>query len=280
MQVIRITTLVFALLLLLVGAAFAQGNGAGDAVWADGTEQTVAPNSALWTRFEYGGNKRPVKVTLDANEAPNLRLAIYTPQAVAAFHNGEELKAIGLGSPVQHHDLGWSGEFNFSGTFYAVVYNDGDAPVTVQVQATGENTRTAEFVPVPTATPLSNPFSESTPIGDGVLGRIAFLDAQGGNLYTVNGEKSVLVWTHSGITRARKLPSRGRVPCPASLPLIPMVRTSGCSTTPPTRARPIGAPTIRSSSFRVTQAQKAAAKFALVPVVSPFPPRRSGNSVS
>jgi hypothetical protein len=220
MKIIRITTLVFALMLLLVSAAFAAGSGAGDAVWADGTEQTVEPHSALWTRFDYDGNKRDVNVTLDANGAPNLRLAVYTPQAVEAFHNGEELEAVGFGSPVQHHDLGWSGQFNFPGTFYAVVYNDGDAPAAVRVLATGENTRTAEFVPAPKPTALPNPFPNNTPVGEGVPGKIAFLDAQGGSLYTVNGDGTNLQkvsfgmdpqWNHAGtqIAIARQGPVPG-----------------------------------------------------------------------
>ncbi len=221
MKAIRITTLVLALFVLLTGAAFAQGTGAGDAVWADGAEQTVAPHSALWTRFDYDGNKRPVSVMLDANDVSKVRLAVYTPQAVEAYHRGEKLNAIGVGSPVQDHDLGWSGEFNFPGTFYAVVYNDGDAPVTVQVKATGEGTRTEVYMPVPTATPLPNPFPVDTPVNaDGVEGKIAFIDAQGGALYTVNGDGTNLQrvsfgmdpqWNHAGtqIAIARQGPVPG-----------------------------------------------------------------------
>lgn len=205
---------------LLAGVSFAAGAGAGDALWADGMEQTVAPHSELWFRFDYGGNKRDVDVTMDANGAPNLRMGVYTPQAVEAYHNGEELKAVGLGSSVQHHDLGWSGQFNFAGPIYVVVFNDGDAPAAVRVTATGENTATKVITPEPKPTALPNPFPDDTPVGEGVAGKIAFLDAQGGNLYTVNGDGTGLQkvsfgmdpqWNHEGdsIAIARQGPVAG-----------------------------------------------------------------------
>lgn len=220
MKFLYVGTLVMLLFALFVGAGFAAGGGAGDALWADGAEQIVAPHSELWFRFDYGGNKNDVDVTLDANGAPALRMGIYTPQAVEAYHNGQELKEVGFGGPVQHHDLGWSGQFNFAGPIYVVVYNDGSAPAAVRVTATGENTTTAVITPVPTATPLPNPFKVDTPISSGVAGKIAFLDAQGGNLFTVNGDGTGLQrvsfgmdpqWNHTGgkIALARQGPVAG-----------------------------------------------------------------------
>ena len=212
--------MVLVLFALLAGVSLAAGGGAGDALWADGAEQTVAPHSELWFRFDYGGNKRDVDVALDANGASGLRMGVYTPQAVEAYHNGEELKAIGLGAPVKHHDLGWSGQFNFAGPIYVVVFNDGDAPAAVRVTATGENTATAVITPAPKPTALPNPFPDDTPVGEGVTGKIAFLDAQGGNLYTVNGDGTGLQkvsfgmdpqWNHAGdsIAIARQGPVAG-----------------------------------------------------------------------
>lgn len=205
----------------MVGVSFAAGSGSGDAVWADGTQQTVAPHTGLWFRFNYGGKKKSVNVTLDANDISHLRLAIYTPQAVAAWQNGEKLTAVGVGASVQNHDLGWSGEFNFGGTIYAVVYNDGDNAVNVQVKASGENTTTATQTAAPQPTPLfTNPFAENTPVGKGITGKLAFLDAQGGNVYTVNGDGTNLQrvsfgmdpqWNHAGnqIALARQGPVAG-----------------------------------------------------------------------
>lgn len=206
--------------MLAVGITFAAGGGAGDALWADGTQQTVSPHSALWFQFTYGGNKKNVDVTLDANDVSRLRLAVYTPEQVQAWQNGEKLNAVGMGSSVQGHALGWSGQFTFAGTVYAVVYNDGDGAVNIQVKASGENVATAAQTAAPTATPFANPFPSFTPVGKGIAGRLAFLDAQGGTLYTVNGDGTNLQrvsfgmdpqWNHAGnqIALARQGPVAG-----------------------------------------------------------------------
>jgi hypothetical protein len=218
---LRIVIPILALLLLLgVGTILAAGGGPGDALYADGTAQTVAPHSSLWLRFEYGGGNKEVSVTLDANNASAVRMKIFTPQAVAAWQNGESLQAVGEGSRVQNHDLGWSGRFQFGGTFYVVVYNDGDAPVTVNVTASGENVTNNNLPPPPQPTAIPNPFPHNTPVGKGIVGKLAFLDAQGGNLYTVNGDGTNLQrvsfgmdpqWNHAGtqIALARQGPVAG-----------------------------------------------------------------------
>ncbi len=219
MKHFRIAILVTALFVLLASVSLAQG-GANDALWADGAAQTVAPHSALWFRFDYGGNNKQIDVTLDANDASHLRLALYTPQAVQAWGSGEKLNAVGWGSSVQNHALGWSGRFHFNGTFYPVVYNDGDAAVSVQVRALGENVTTGIVTAPPKPTAIPNPFPNDTPIGKGVNGKIALLDAQGGNLYTVNGDGTNLQrisfgmdpqWNHAGnaIALARQGPVAG-----------------------------------------------------------------------
>ena len=219
MKLFRLGILITTLFTLLVGVSFAAGSGAGDALWADGSEQTVAPHAALWFRFEYGGGNKEVHVTLTANDETHLRLEIYTPQAIQAWQNGDALKAIGVGS-AQNVDASWSGRFNFSGTIYAVVYNDGDTALNVTVQASGENVTTSVQVAAPKPTTLPNPFPDNTPIGKAVAGKIAFLDAQGGNLYTVNGDGTHLQrvsfgmdpqWNHTGthIALARQGPVAG-----------------------------------------------------------------------
>lgn len=218
-KILFIVPLLALLALAGAGVSLAAGGGPGDAIYADGSAQTVAPHSLLWFRFDYGGEKQ-IDVTLDANDASALGFNVYTPQAVADWQNGESLKKIGEGSHVQNHDLGWSGRFNFPGTFFVVVHNDGDAPVSVNVNAAGENVKTNNAPPPPGPTALPNPFPENTPIGKGVAGKIAFLDAQGGTLYTVNGDGTNLQrvsfgmdpqWNHAGsqIALARQGPTAG-----------------------------------------------------------------------
>ncbi len=220
MKLLKISFIAIVLWALVIGVSLAAGSGPGDAMFADGSAQTVQPHSALWFRFDYKGENNQIDVALDANDASALRLEIYTPQAIADWQSGDALKKIGEGSSVQNHDLGWSGRFNFPGTFYAVVYNDGDAPVTVNVRATGEGVKTDNLPPAPKPTAIPNPFPDNTPVGKGFSGKLAFIDAQGGNLYTVNGDGSNLQrvsfgmdpqWNHAGtqIALARQGPVAG-----------------------------------------------------------------------
>jgi Tol biopolymer transport system component len=205
---------------LLAGSAFAAGGtGPGDALLPIGTPQTVAPHSAQWYRFDYGGNRSQITATLDDHGAGGIRLAIYTPDEITTWQNGNKLVAIGVGGSFVGHDLGWVGQFPTAGRYYAVVYNDSDASVSVSVRVTGDSVTTVVNV-VPTATPLPNPFATVTPLGQGFSGKLAFVDSAGGVLYTVNGDGSNLQrvsfgmdpqWNHSGtqIALARQGPIPG-----------------------------------------------------------------------
>ncbi len=210
----------FLMLTLLAGSAFAAGGtGTGDALLPIGQPQTVAPHSAQWYRFDYGGDGSQITASVADNGASGLRLAIYTPQEITAWQNGDKLTPIGVGSQNPIYDLVWTGQFNFPGRFYAVVYNDSDASVSVSVRVTGDAVTTVVIV-VPTATPFPNPFATVTPLGKGFSGRLAFLDSTGGTLYTVNGDGTNLKrisfgmdpqWNHAGtqIALARQGPVPG-----------------------------------------------------------------------
>ena len=209
-----------AVLAMLGGSVYAAGgSGPAEALLPVGVPQTVAPHSAQWYRFDYGGEKSEIVATLDDNAASGIRLAIYTPDEIVAWQNGNGLSSIGAGSSTQGHDLGWVGRFGFAGTFYAVVYNDSDAAVSVSVRVTGDDVTTSINV-VPSATPMTNPFATVTPLGKALTGKLAFIDAQGGNLYTLNGDGTHLQrvsfgmdpqWNHTGsqIVLARQGPVPG-----------------------------------------------------------------------
>jgi WD40-like Beta Propeller Repeat len=197
----------------------AGGSGPSDALIPTGAAQTLAPHSAQWYRFDYGGKKTPIVATLDDNQASGIRLAIYTPDEITAWQNGNGLASIGSGSPYQGHDLGWTGQFPTAGRYYAVVYNDSDASVSVRLSVTGDSVTTVVNA-APTATPMANPFATVTPLGQGFSGKLAFVDSAGGNLYTVNGDGTDLQrisfgmdpqWNHSGaqIALARQGPAPG-----------------------------------------------------------------------
>jgi len=221
MKLLRLVIPLLALALFFVGgsASFAAGGGPGDALYADGSAQTLAPHGELWFRFDYGGANQ-IDVTLDAADASALRFNVYTPQAIADWQNGAALKEIGSGGNVQNHALGWSGRFNFPGVFYVVAHNDGAAPVSINVTASGENVKTNNLPPPPKPTAIPNPFPAHTPVGKAIAGKLAFLDAQGGALYTVNGDGTNLQrvsfgmdpqWNHAGnqIALARQGPTAG-----------------------------------------------------------------------
>ena len=196
----------------------ASGTSPNDALYPIGATQTVAENSAQWYKFDVGGRKAAVSATLDADSASGLRLEIYTPEQIAAWQNGEALKSIGVASPQPAHTLGWSGVFNQSGTYFAVVYNDSDSAVPVRVRVEGDSVTTSAPPPTPTRRP--DPLVTPTALGQGITGKLVFVDASGGNIYTVNGDSSNLqritfgldpVWNHAGtqIAFARQGPIPG-----------------------------------------------------------------------
>ncbi len=196
----------------------ANGSSPSDALLPIGEIQTVAPQSAQWYKFDVGGKKAAVTATLDADSANGLRLAIYTPEQIAAWERGEGLKAIGVGSSQPAHTLGWNGVFNHAGTYFAVVYNDNDAPVQVRVRVQGDSVTASAPQPSPTRRP--DPLIPPTPLGQGINGKLVFVDAAGGTIYTVNGDGTNLqritfgldpVWNHAGtqIAFARQGPVAG-----------------------------------------------------------------------
>lgn len=196
----------------------ANGSSPSDALFPIGETQTVAPHSAQWYKFDVGGKKAAVSATLDAASADTLRLEIYTPEQISAWQSGEGLKSIGSGNSQPAHTLGWNGVFNQAGMYYAVVYNDGDTPVQVSVRVQGDAVTASP--PQPTATRRPDPLITPTPLGQGISGKLVFVDAAGGNIYTVNGDGSNLqrvtfgldpVWNHaaSQIAFARQGPVAG-----------------------------------------------------------------------
>lgn len=217
----KLVGLLFGILFLLSAVpanAAAPATGPDGALAPDGTAQTVAAQSEQWYQLDLGGHKAALSVTLDAVSREALRLAIYTPEQVANWQSGDALKALGMGGAQADHTLGWYGTLNQAGTYYAVVYNDSDAPVTVTVRASGDALITAQTA---TATSVpDDPLLPRLPVSNDLSGRIAFLDAEGGNLYTVNADGTNLQrvsfgmdpqWNHDGtqLALARQGPVAG-----------------------------------------------------------------------
>lgn len=133
--------------LLVCAAALTIAAGGGGTFTSplapNGQTETVAANSSLWFTFN-SGKKSEVTATLDSPAASSLRLEIYAPEQITAWQNGGALKPVGIGASFPDHDLGWVGKFKNGGTYYAVVYNDSNAPVSVQVSVTGDTVSTAQ----------------------------------------------------------------------------------------------------------------------------------------
>ena len=223
------------LLIMTAATTFAAGgSGPGDALSPVGDAQALAPHSALWFEFEVGHSTKTISgfgrnmylapraaivATLDAADATGTRMAIYTPEEISNWQNGNALRAVGVGSSsgAKGHDLLWTGSFSVPGTYYAVAYNDTDAAVTVQLEVTGDYVTTSANAPVAPTTVAS---AVSTPQRGALTGKLVFVDAAGGNVYTVNGDGTNLQrvssgldpqWSHSGtqIVLARQGPVPG-----------------------------------------------------------------------
>jgi len=145
----------------------ATDSGATNALAPNGQTVTVAPHTAQWYAFNVGLKKTPATVTLDSDRVQNVRLEIYTAAEVSTWQSGGALKAVGVGGKFPDHDLGWVGQFNFTGTYYAAVYNDSDAPANVQVTATGDGVTTAvsaQSTTVPAETANTAPIETTNPV--------------------------------------------------------------------------------------------------------------------
>lgn len=169
-------------------ALAAGGTGPGDALAPTGGYQTLAPGQDLWFRFDYGGDRSQITITLDSGDANQLSFALYLPDAIRAWQNGDTLKAIGTGAPDPNHALVWQGQFRINGTYYVVVHNASDTARSFQLNVQGDAVTTVYVPPAPTATPLPNPFAKTTSVGSVKGGKIAFQEASGGNIYVVNAD--------------------------------------------------------------------------------------------
>jgi parallel beta-helix repeat protein len=106
----------------------------------DGVPRPLAPHSALWFQFTYGGDRTPIEIHLLDGGAPDISFALYTPEAMALRGRGEPYKPIGQmsrasGEPAR--ELVWAGKFNGGGTYYVVVRNPSSLAHTIRLIARG-----------------------------------------------------------------------------------------------------------------------------------------------
>ncbi len=209
----RTTLMVFAAMFgvsLIVSSVWAgapTGGSPNDPLMVPTGWQTIQPNTSIWFYFDYasevtGARNRPgarttVSVGVDTNGVEGLQLAIYTSVQATEWLRDQTIAPVGRGTPYRNtgsggitRDLYWSGAFNTSGRYYAVLTNNYLVAIPFLLTVTGD-TVTLYPTPTPTATPtlLITP----TPVATGnVQGRIVFQDTTGGVIYTVNGDGSNL----------------------------------------------------------------------------------------
>lgn len=106
----------------------------------DGNPRTLAPFSTLWFQFNYGGDRSPVEIRLLDGGAPDIQLAVYTPDQIEQMERGEGVKPIGQARRVHGEpaaELHWVGRFNRGGTYFASVHNPGGLTYVIRVVALG-----------------------------------------------------------------------------------------------------------------------------------------------
>lgn len=177
------------------------GAGPWDPMMVSGATQSLAPNASVWYYFDYGADKSQVEVAVDANGASNLRLAIFTPDQANAWAQDNTTKPVGIGSQpgagtaAAIHDLVWLGAFRTSGRYFAVVTNNNTWQITYRLLVSGSS---VTLYPTPTITPRPTVIY-STPVPTATLsGKLLFRDANGGNIYTVNGDGTNLTRVTTG----------------------------------------------------------------------------------
>ncbi len=135
-----------------------------EAILIGKSEDLLAPQSALWFRFEYGGDRTTMTVALDADGATGISMQIFTAEQMDTWARGESVSPLGRGgyaAPIGH-DLAWTGNTPRAGMYYALVTNHSDKYVVARVFAAGPAVLSS-LKREPTPTPVPNPFATVIP---------------------------------------------------------------------------------------------------------------------
>jgi Tol biopolymer transport system component len=186
---------------LPTGAAAARGTGPDDALVPAGDWQQLNPGKSRWYAFQYVGDGSQVDVRLQAEPHESAAFAVFTPDQIRRWADGEELEPVGRGSPDSSAEgvLLWSGSFSDKGTYYVVVEHSGTQPGTsyylLEVRGNGVSFG-APAVTTPQPQPRSQPKAAAPPRPAGTL---VFQTTYGGPFYTINADGSNLQRITDGI---------------------------------------------------------------------------------
>ncbi|CAG0946306.1 hypothetical protein ANRL1_02898 [Anaerolineae bacterium] len=128
-----------------------------------GEPRTIQPGQALWFKFDYGSDKKPVSIALPEGKVLGLEFRVYTLEQVLRLD--QEDKFIGRGTSIQvscdegkclSAHLTWKGAFPGAGPVFVQVRNPQSRWLTFQLLIAGESVSLGPPIP-PTPTPTVPP---------------------------------------------------------------------------------------------------------------------------
>ncbi len=132
-----------------------------DYTW--GEVRQIQPQQALWFKFDYGSDKKPVSIALPEGRTIGLEFRVYTLDQVLRLD--QEDKFVGNGTSVLvrcdegkclSSHLTWKGTFLAAGPYFVKVSNPGSRWVSFQLLIAGEGVSLGPPIP-PTPTPTVPP---------------------------------------------------------------------------------------------------------------------------
>ena len=121
----------------------------------DNRDQTLAPNSVLWYKFDYGGDRSSILIVLPYGNSIGVEFRVYTPEQAMRLADGS---FVGRGSTSKiacdvgicnSDDLSWLGSFTAPGTYYVQVVNDTSKERTFRLLIRGTNVNIEGYGPPP-----------------------------------------------------------------------------------------------------------------------------------
>jgi len=144
------------LLLLGVVQVFAApampGSGPDSALAPAKDWTSIAVGQRVWYAFKYAGDNSQITVDVAVSPSNSVAFAIWTPQNLADWANGENPIGRGSVNPRFNNDLIWSGNFLTPGTYYVVVDQSGPAVGNYLLTIRGTGVAVTEPAAAPTVT--------------------------------------------------------------------------------------------------------------------------------
>jgi hypothetical protein len=112
----------------------------------DNRDQEIPAESAMWYKFDYGGDRSRILIVLYNGVDRGLAFQLYTPEQASRLD--QEDRFIGRGTPptqpcdggkCSSNDLIWVGSFNTPGSYFVKVINTGPKPMPFRLSIEGTN---------------------------------------------------------------------------------------------------------------------------------------------